>query len=188
MHRGIHPGRVCSSGAVVSTCSRRHRLIPETSIAPRRGPVCSGARHRAPTALPTFGVQQLGQPQLLLGQVEGVLQVVVRVTLLQGLEVQQVRPGTGGLSEMSQTQKVLKRKRNAAPFSILSRCVHCVQSQAPQTHAPGAHAPRSPSQAFFAALRPQILAPLPALIARQGCGAPSTCVLVPGSGTSPQLL
>lgn len=38
----------------------------------------------------TFRVQQLGETQVLLGQVEGILQVVVGVGLLQLIEVDQV--------------------------------------------------------------------------------------------------
>lgn len=44
------------------------------------------------TAL-TFGVQEFGEPQVLLRQVEGVLQVVVSVGLLQFVEINQVWPG-----------------------------------------------------------------------------------------------
>lgn len=38
----------------------------------------------------TLGVQELGQAQVLLGQVKGVLQVVVGVGLLQLVKVDQV--------------------------------------------------------------------------------------------------
>lgn len=41
----------------------------------------------------TFWVQEFGETQVLLGQVEGVLQVVVSVGLLQFVEINQVWPG-----------------------------------------------------------------------------------------------
>lgn len=41
----------------------------------------------------TFWVQKFGETQVLLGQVEGVLQVVVSVGLLQFVEINQVWPG-----------------------------------------------------------------------------------------------
>lgn len=40
----------------------------------------------------TFRVQKFGEAQVLLGQVEGVLQVVVSVGLLQFVEINQVWP------------------------------------------------------------------------------------------------
>lgn len=40
----------------------------------------------------TFRVQQLGQAQVLFSQVEGILQVVVSVGLLQLVKVDQIRP------------------------------------------------------------------------------------------------
>jgi len=39
----------------------------------------------------TLGIQQLGEAQVLLGQVEGILQVVVSVGFLQLIKVDQVR-------------------------------------------------------------------------------------------------
>lgn len=45
--------------------------------------------------VPTFGVQQLAEPQLLLGRVEGLLKVVGRVGLGQLVEVDEVRPASG---------------------------------------------------------------------------------------------
>lgn len=42
----------------------------------------------------TFRIEQFGESQVLLGQVEGVLQVVVNVGLLQLVEVHKVWPET----------------------------------------------------------------------------------------------
>lgn len=41
----------------------------------------------------TFWIEEFGETQVLLGQVEGVLQVVVSVGLLQFVEINQVWPG-----------------------------------------------------------------------------------------------
>lgn len=45
--------------------------------------------------LPTLGVQQFAEPQLLLGRVEGLLEVVGRVGLGQLVEVDEIRPTRG---------------------------------------------------------------------------------------------
>ena len=55
----------------------------------------------------TFRVQQLGEAQVLLGQVEGVLQVVVSVGLLQLVKVDQI-------GSEQKTQNFIYNNANAA--------------------------------------------------------------------------
>lgn len=62
-------------------------------------------------SLPTFRIQQLRESQLLLSQIESILQVVVRITLLQGLEIQQVWPGWEGTWKVAKTRKTLKEEK-----------------------------------------------------------------------------
>lgn len=45
---------------------------------------------------PTFRIQELRQAKFLFSQIESILQIVVCITLLQGLKIQQVWPECGG--------------------------------------------------------------------------------------------
>lgn len=64
----------------------------------------------------TLGVQQLGESQVLLGQVEGILQVVVSVWFLQLVKVDQVR------SEKEQKVRALN-KTNSFTHGRFALCI-----------------------------------------------------------------
>ena len=66
-------------------------------ISPEPGGQTDGRTDRTPPPPPfTLGVQQLAEPQVLLGRVEGALQVVGGVGFGQLLEVHEIRPAGGG--------------------------------------------------------------------------------------------
>lgn len=120
-HHTIHPF-IGDNSAAFSTftkwCSPYHDLFQNILITPRGKsiPISSHLtpapcpQPLAPTHLPlplshstffpslcpTFGIQQLREPQLLLSQIESILQVIMCIAFLQRLKIQQIRPTRGG--------------------------------------------------------------------------------------------
>lgn len=80
-----------------------YHLIPEhlhpstAAGSPWQPPICLCLPYTCFAELwPTFRIQELGQAEFLFSQIESILQIVVCITLLQGLKIQQVWPGGGG--------------------------------------------------------------------------------------------